>query len=324
MMVCMEPVHLIVGDDEFLAERARRSIQKAVAEETGEQPELKILRAAEVTEWELIEATSPSLFGETRVIVISDTERIGSALIKLIVDAAKDPAPGMTMVVNFATSRKNLKNRKKPPELMAKLQKLARVHEVFSLYDNEVKPWATREFAAHGIRPTPDVVDALLSGVGSDLRALAAAISQLVADTGGNVTRQTVQRYYAGVAEVENWDIADAAVAGRAGEAIATCRRALQLGAEPVGIAAALANKVGVIARLYTARGDKFSLAKQSGLHPYVAEKTAPIARRWSGDNISKAVIIVSDLDGQVKSLGRNGADYAVEAAVRQIAQLAR
>lgn len=324
MMVCMEPVHLIVGDDEFLAERARRSIQKAVAEETGEQPELKILRAAEVTEWELIEATSPSLFGETRVIVIADTERVGSALIKLIVDAAKDPAPGMTMVINFATSRKNLKNRKKPPELMAKLQKLARVHEVFSLYDNEVKPWATREFAAHGIRPTPDVVDALLSGVGSDLRALAAAISQLVADTGGNVTRQTVQRYYASVAEVENWDIADAAVAGRAGEAIATCRRALQLGAEPVGIAAALANKVGVIARLYTARGDKFSLAKQSGLHPYVAEKTAPIARRWSGDNISKAVIIVSDLDGQVKSLGRDGADYAVEAAVRQIAQLAR
>ena len=324
MMVCMEPVHLIVGDDEFLAERARRSIQKAVAEETGEQPELKILRAAEVTEWELIEATSPSLFGETRVIVIADTERVGSALIKLIVDAAKDPAPGMTMVINFATSRKNLKNRKKPPELMAKLQKLARVHEVFSLYDNEVKPWATREFAAHGIRPTPDVVDALLSGVGSDLRALAAAISQLVADTGGNVTRQTVQQYYAGVAEVENWDIADAAVAGRAGEAIATCRRALQLGAEPVGIAAALANKVGVIARLYTARGDKFSLAKQSGLHPYVAEKTAPIARRWSGDNISKAVIIVSDLDGQVKSLGRDGADYAVEAAVRQISQLAR
>ena len=65
-------------------------------------------------------------------------------------------------------------------------------------------------------------------------------------------------------------------------------------------------------------------MANQSGLHPYVAEKTAPIARRGSGDNISKAVIIVSDLDGQVKSLGRDGADYAVEAAVRQIAQLAR
>ena len=324
MMVSMEPVHLILGDDEFLAERARRSIQKAVAEETGEQPELKLLRAAEVTEWEIIEATSPSLFGETRVIVISDTERVGSALIKLIVDAAKDPAPGMTMVINFAISRKNLKNRKKPPELVAKIQKLAQVHEVFSLYDNEVKPWATREFTLHDVRPTPDVVDALLSGVGSDLRSLSAAISQLVADTGGNVTRQTVQRYYAGVAEVENWDIADAAVAGRMGEAIATCRRALQLGAEPVGIAAALANKVGVIARLYTARGDKFSLAKQSGLHPYVAEKTAPIARRWSGENISKAVIVIADLDGQVKSLGRDGADYAVEAAVKRISELAR
>src|SRR5699024_10403610 len=151
MMVCMEPVHLIVGDDEFLAERARRSIQKAVAEETGEQPELKILRAAEVTVWELIEDTSPSLFCEISELVISDTEMIGSAMIQRSVDASKDPSTVMTMVSNFPSSRKNLKGRKKPPELMAKLQKLARVHEVFSLYDNEVKPWATREFAAHGI-----------------------------------------------------------------------------------------------------------------------------------------------------------------------------
>src|SRR5699024_12413903 len=88
MMVCMEPVHLILGDDEFLAERARKSIQKAVAEETGDQPELKVLRAAEVTEWEILEATSPSLFGETRLIVISDTVRVGSAFIKLIVDSS--------------------------------------------------------------------------------------------------------------------------------------------------------------------------------------------------------------------------------------------
>src|SRR5699024_2605467 len=124
MMVGMEPVHLILGDDEFLAERARKSIQKAVAEETGDQPELKVLRAAaEVTVWAIWAASSPSLFGACRVIVISGTERVGSALIKLSVDAARDPAPGMTMVRNFAISRKNLKNRKKPPELVAKIQK---------------------------------------------------------------------------------------------------------------------------------------------------------------------------------------------------------
>src|SRR5699024_4345175 len=98
MMVCMEPVHLILGDDEFLAERARKSIHKAVAEEAGDQPELKVLRAAEASEWEGLEATGASLFGDTRVIVVSETERVGSALIKLMVDAAKDPAPGMTMV----------------------------------------------------------------------------------------------------------------------------------------------------------------------------------------------------------------------------------
>ncbi|MDY3126572.1 MAG: DNA polymerase III subunit delta [Corynebacterium sp.] len=315
----MEAVHLLIGDDEFLAERTRLGIQRAI-EPT---PELKFLRAAEVTEWEIVEATSPSLFGEERVIVITDTERVGANLIKLIVDAAMNPAPGMTLVVVFAITRKRLKERKKQPELVVKLSKIAQVHQVFSLYDNELKPWVTKEFAAAGVRVTPDVVDALLAGVGSDLRALAAAVSQLIADTNGDVTRQAVQTYYAGVAEVANWDIADAAVAGRVAEALATCRRALQLGAEPVGIAAALANKVGVIARLYSARGDKFSLAKQSGLHPYVAEKTLPIARRWSGDNVTKASIIVADLDGDVKSLGRDSAAYAVEAAVRRVAELA-
>ena len=88
--------------------------------------------------------------------------------------------------------------------------------------------------AAADRAPEPEVSEivesaktiAVLEGVGSDLRELASAISQLVSDTGGNVTREAVQNYYVGVAEVANWDIADAAVAGRVEAAVSTCRRA--------------------------------------------------------------------------------------------------
>ncbi|WP_459588711.1 DNA polymerase III subunit delta [Corynebacterium camporealensis] len=315
------PVHLILGDDEFLTERARLSVQKAAAEKST--PELKRLKAFEVSEAELAEATSPSLFGDNRVIVISEVERAGKEVIKLILEACVNPMPGMTMVVIYKVSAKTLKGKKKPPELVAKLQKIAEVHEAFALYPNELGPWATREFSSHGVRPTPDVVQAVLEGVGSDLRELASAISQLVFDTNGNVTREAVNNYYMGVAEVENWDIADAAVAGRLEAAVSTCRRALQLGASPVAIAAALANKVGAIARLYSARGDQFSVAKQTGLNPYVVKITQPVARRWTGDNISKAVILVAELDAAVK--GRGGdEEFAIESAVRRIAELAR
>ena len=307
-------VHLILGDDEFLAERARLSVH---------QGDVTKLKASEVSEGEILEATSPSLFGDERCIVISDVEKAGKEVTRILLDACANPMPGITLILLYSVTAKTLKKKKKPPEIVAALRKSGEVHEVFSLYPNELAPWATREFASHGVRPTPDVVQALLDGVGSDLRELASAISQLVFDTGGKVTREAVHEYYVGVAEVANWDIADAAVAGRVEAAVSTCRRALQLGASPVAIASALANKVGNIARLYSARGDQYSLASQTGMAPYAVKITQPVARRWSGDNITKAVILMAELDGAVKGQGGDE-EFAIEAAVRRVAELAR
>lgn len=324
-MMCMphSPVHLVIGDDEFLAERARIAIRRAAGEESGTVPELRSLRAGEVTQGEILEVTSPSLFGDNRVIVITEAERIGAEVTKIIVDAARNPAPGMTIVVDYRVTAKTMKAKKKPPELVDKLRKLGHVHEVYSLYPNELGPWVTREFASHGVRPTPDVVQALLQGVGSDLRELASAVSQLVADTAGEVTRQAVQTYYVGVAEVANWDIADAAVAGKTEAAVSTCRRALQLGAKPAAISAALASKVGAIARLYTAHGNPNQLARQVGMALYAVKLAQPVARRWSGESITRAVIIVDELDLAVKSYDSKSHAFEVEAAVRKIAELA-
>lgn len=319
MAMSLAPVHLIVGDDEFLTERARLSIQKQ-----AEGAEVSRLRAAEVTAGEIMEATSPSLFGDNRVIVISDAEKVGQEIISIILSACVDPAPGMTLVIIYTVKQKTLKAKKKQPELVAKLSKIAEVHEVFELYPKELHQWVSREFSSHGVKPTPDTIRALLDGVGSDLRELASAVSQLVFDTGGKVTREAVQEYYVGIAEVANWDIADAAVAGKVQSAVATCRRALQLGASPVAISSALANKVGNIARLYSARGDQYELARLAGMAPYAVKQTLPIARRWTAAAVTEAVIIIDDLDASVK--GQTGADanYAVEAAVRAIAELAR
>ncbi|OFS20561.1 DNA polymerase III subunit delta [Corynebacterium sp. HMSC04H06] len=317
------PVHLIVGDDEFLTERARRTITKQIAADTGQTPEMTTLRASEVTESELAEATSPSLFGDNRFIVVTDAEKVGKELTGLLINCAKQLAPGMTLVAIYSVTAKTLKNKKKQPELVTAFAKLGERHDAFSLYPNELGRWVTKEFSRHNVQPTPDVVNAVLQGVGSDLRELASAVSQLVADTGGNVTMQAVQEYYSGVAEVANWDIADAAVAGKTNTAVATCRRALQLGASPVAIASALANKVSAIARLYSARGDQYSLAKQTGLNPYVVKLTQPVARRWSGRAVTEAVILIDELDYDVKGQSGKDPDFAVESAVRRIAELA-
>ena len=307
----LNPVHLVLGEDDFLAERAT----KAIVAQAGEGVEVTTLRAGDVSEGEIAMATSPSLFAEDRVVVVKHAELAGKEPTEILLQACVNPAPGITLIVEHTGG-----GRQKA--MVKKFAKVAEVHKADPLKDNERRSWLMEEFRSHGVRPTPDVAAAVLESVGSDLRELASAVSQLVSDTEGELTVESVRAYYVGVAEVAGFDIADQAVAGRADRALASTRRALQLGTSPVSIAAALARKVGDIAKLHGVRGNPDQLARTVGMHPYVAKKTMQVARQWSGDAVSHAVIIVSDLDAEVKGHGGDP-EFALENAVRRIAELA-
>jgi len=307
----LNPVHLVLGEDDFLAERAT----KAIVAQAGEGVEVTTLRAGDVSEGEIAMATSPSLFAEDRVVVVKHAELAGKEPTEILLQACVNPAPGITLIVEHTGG-----GRQKA--MVKKFAKVAEVHKADALKDNERRSWLMEEFRSHGVRPTPDVAAAVLESVGSDLRELASAVSQLVSDTEGELTVESVRAYYVGVAEVAGFDIADQAVAGRADRALASTRRALQLGTSPVSIAAALARKVGDIAKLHGVRGNPDQLARTVGMHPYVAKKTMQVARQWSGDAVSHAVIIVSDLDAEVKGHGGDP-EFALENAVRRIAELA-
>lgn len=311
MTAMNHPVHLVLGEEEFLAERAT----KAIIEAAGPAAEVTTLRAGEVNEGELVMATSPSLFAEERVVVVKHAELAGKEPIQILLEACVNPAPGMTLIIEHTGG-----GRQKA--MVKKFEKIAEVHDATPLRDGDRRSFVTNEFRRHGVRPTPDVVAALLESVGSDLRELSSAVGQLVADTEGEITVASVRQYYVGVAEVAGFDIADQAVAGRADRALASTRRALQLGTSPVAIAAALAHKVGDIAKLYGQRGNPDQIARAAGMNPYVAKRTMQVARQWSGDAVSQAVIIVADLDAEVKGQGGDE-EFAVENAVRRIAELA-
>lgn len=311
MTAMNHPVHFVLGEEEFLAERAT----KAIIEAAGPAAEVTTLRAGEVNEGELVMATSPSLFAEERVVVVKHAELAGKEPTQILLEACVNPAPGMTLIIEHTGG-----GRQKA--MVKKFEKIAEVHDATPLRDGDRRSFVTNEFRRHGVRPTPDVVAALLESVGSDLRELSSAVGQLVADTEGEITVASVRQYYVGVAEVAGFDIADQAVAGRADRALASTRRALQLGTSPVAIAAALAHKVGDIAKLYGQRGNPDQIARAAGMNPYVAKRTMQVARQWSGDAVSQAVIIVADLDAEVKGQGGDE-EFAVENAVRRIAELA-
>ena len=102
-----------------------------------------------------------------------------------------------------------------------------------------LKPWELPQFVSAEVKRAGSSIDAgaataLVDAVGHDLRALAAAVGQLLSDgEGGAITVDHVRRYFGGRSEVTSFAVADAALAGRTGVAMEQLRWALATGVCP-------------------------------------------------------------------------------------------
>ena len=156
--------------------------------------------------------------------------------------------------------------------------------------------------------------------VKSSLRTAVRAFRD-AADTAGDVDAAAVRRYHSGKAEVKGFDIADKAVTGDVAGATEALRWAMMRGEPLVVLADALAEAVHTIGRVRPLSGDPYRLAAQLGMPPWRVQKAQKQARRWSGDTVAIAMRVVAALNANVKGAVAD-ADYALESAVRQVAEL--
>ncbi|WP_067568805.1 DNA polymerase III subunit delta [Nocardia acidivorans] len=313
------PLHLVLGDEELLIERAVSAIT-AQARAASSQPDsmpVDRLRAGDASAPELAELLSPSLFAEDRVIVLEAAAEAGKDAVAVLTDAASAPPEGVVLVVLHAGGGR-------AKALAPALQKMgAVVHPAAKLTKaGERIEFVRNEFRAANVRVSADVVQALIESIGSDLRELAAASSQLVADTGGKIDIAAVHRYYSGKAEVTGFDVADLAVSGDRPAAMEALRWATDRGVPAVLLADALADSVHTIARVGSAgRGDPFKLAGDLGMPPWKVKKAQAQARGWNGASIGAALKIVAGLNADVKG-GAADTNYALEHALARILDL--
>jgi DNA polymerase III subunit delta len=186
--------------------------------------------------------------------------------------------------------------------------------------------FVTGELRAAGASPrsaSAEIADTIITAVGSDLRELAAACAQLVADTEGNLTVESVARYYSGRAEVSGFSVADAAVAGDTAEALGSLRWAMQIGVDAVPIADALAMAVRNLSRVASERGGSQQLAGQLGMAPWQIDKARRQARGWTAEGLAEAMRVCARLNGDVKG-GIDDRAWALERALLEITRLSR
>jgi DNA polymerase-3 subunit delta len=275
------------------------------------------MRAGEVSTNELAELLSPSLFADERVVVLEAAGDAGKDAVALIAAAAADLPPGTMLVVIHSGGGRAKALADQLKKLGAEVHPCARITK-----PSERADFVRREFRDLKVKVGDDAVTAMLDAVGSDVRELAAACSQLVADTGGDVTAAAVRRYHSGKAEVKGFDIADKAVTGDVAGAAEALRWAMMAGEPQVVLADALAEAVHAIARVAPLSGDHYRLAGELGMPPWRVQKVQKQARRWTRDSVAEAMRLVATLNADVKGAAASS-DYALETAVRRVAELA-
>ncbi len=310
-------MHLVLGDEELLVERAVAEVLGSARQRAGTHDvPVNRMRAGEVSTYELLELLSPSLFADERIVVLEAAAEAGKEAAAVIASAAADIPPGTVLVVLHTGGGRAKALASELQSLGAAVHPCARITKVAERID-----FVRKEFRALRVKVDERTVIALLDAVGSDIRELAAACSQLVADTGGSVDAAAVRRYHSGRAEVKGFDIADKAVAGDVEGAAEALRWAMMRGEPLVVLADALAEAVHAIGRVGPLSGDPYRLAAQLGMPPWRVQKAQKQARRWSRDTVAAAMKVVAALNADVKGAAADP-DYALESAVRRVAEL--
>lgn len=311
-------LHLLLGEEELLVERAVSDVLRAVrtAAGTADVP-VNRLRAGEVSANELAELLSPSLFADERVVVLEAAAEAGKDAAALIASAAAELPPGTVLLVIHSGGGRAKALAGRLRELGATVHPCAKITKAAERAD-----FVRAEFRALKVKVDDETIAAMLDGVGSDVRELASACSQLVADTAGRIDLAAVRRYHSGKAEVTGFEIADKAVVGDVAGAAEALRWAMARGVPHVLLADALAEAVHTIARVGPLSGDPYRLASELGMPPWRVQKAQKQSRRWSRDRVATAVGLVAALNADVKGAAAD-ADYVLEDTVRKVAELA-
>ncbi|MGH3761361.1 DNA polymerase III subunit delta [Actinophytocola sp.] len=313
-------LQLVLGEEELLVERAVRAAVDAakLADPTAELTRVKV---SDLTPPELAELVSPSLFAERRVIVLEGAHDAGKDIAASITSYVREPAEGVQLVVLHTGG-----GRKPAKDLITALRS-AEAHvvecpRITRPADREA--FVRNEIRRAGGRSDAEAVSALIDSVGSDLRELASAAAQLVADTGGQVTAEEVRRYHRGRADVTGFAVAEKAITGDVAGALEMLRWAMQLGVPHVLVADALADGVRTVARVAGAgRADPYRLSSELGMPTWKVRKALSQSRGWHAAGLVAAMQVVAEVNADVKGVAVD-ADFALQRAVLRLAEARR
>jgi DNA polymerase-3 subunit delta len=308
----MKSLYLLLGSEGALA--------KLNAELKEEKCEITTIAAPDAILGDISDALAPSLFSERRALIIKDLQDLPEESrdeITRYLDAPDDLTT-LIFVHKGGVKGKALLDviKKAKPEIIScePLKKEA-----------EKEEFVKSLFLDSGRKATGGAIAALVGALGSDMRELQAAVSQICLDAqaGKTIDEAIIDKFHQGRIETTGFDVADATLDGNLPGALVALRSALETGTDPVMITSAIASNLRSLAKVSGVnRGVKsFEVAGELGMAPWQIDKARRQLTGWSPRSIAKAVQAIALADAQVKGASSDPI-FALEKALATITQV--
>ncbi|KAA9144056.1 DNA polymerase III subunit delta [Microbacterium lushaniae] len=310
------PIVLVSGPEEICAERATAGIREYLK---AEDPSLEVtdLRADDYAPGTLLAVTSPSLFGEPRLVRVSGVERCSDAFLAEAVGYLAQPQEGATVILRHTGA--SVRGKRLLDAIRAGEGGGIEIACPAIKRDSDRYDFAAGEFSAARKRIAPTALRALVSAFADDLTELGSACQQLIADVPGDIDDRIVERYYGGRVETSAFTVADFAIAGRYGDALLALRHALASGSDPVPLVAAVASKLRTMARVAGSREPSRALAARLGMKDWQVDRARRDLVGWSQVTLGMAIHATARADAEVKGASRDPV-FALERMITVIA----
>jgi len=303
---------LIQGPESLLADRA---ISQVISKYPNAQ--ISNLHSDELEVGVITDNLAPSLFGDQRVVVIREIQDLAAECTEEIASYLENQDENLVLVLWHKGGVKGKGLVDKVKKLNPQLLSAEAIKK-----DSEKSDFIRNEFKNLNRKISTEAVQALIDSLGSDLRELGAACSQLASDVELQkiIDAEDVAKYQQGRVESTGFDVADAAVEGKTDEALIALRNALATGTDPVLIVSALASSFRTLAKVSgSSKGSNpYELASSLALAPWQIDKARKQLNGWSENGLVKAVIAIAAVDADIKGAASDP-KYALERAIMTV-----
>ena len=252
-----------------------------------------------------------SLLGGRRVVIVRDADALKKEQVDALLGYLDSPSPDAALVL-IAEGR---------TKFDAVLRRSGGSVALEAPRGRRLFAWIKQHGRAHGVRVDDRGAAALSDAVGTELRDLDAALSQLATSLGtdARITSEEVRRAFPRYADERTYVLTDAVGDRKLPAAMTALRRLLQQGDDPLMVFGAVSAHVRRMLRARRAAEQSAAAVGQlTGLPGWRAERLQRQARAYHEDELVDALALLAATDVEMKG-GDLTPEAALERAVLQI-----